>query len=158
MNALALFWVTDSKSERSAGLPPPGANATLDHPVYEMSSEMSSHHKGPPPSLGEMVSTNRRQSLHSWSPLMALDRGFRMLFVREPPPRETSTALDVEVRFSSIDPPIMINVGKYRSRSTPRRTSIYLLFAKVLKILRRRARPKLFSLPRMICVPKRGCR
>ena len=113
MNALALFWVTDSISERSAGPPPPGA--TLDHPVYEMESERSSHHKDPVTSLGGLFSTNpnRRQSRHLWSPLMALDRGFRMVFVREPEPRETGT-VDVEVRFSPIDPPMMINIGKYR--------------------------------------------
>lgn len=99
MNALALFWVTDSQSERSAGGPPPsGANASLDHPVYEMSLGKSSGHKGTDTSIEEMVPVNHRQSRHSWFPLVALDRSFRMLFVREPPPNETGT-VDVEVGF-----------------------------------------------------------
>ena len=46
-----------------------------------------------------MVPVNHRQSRHSsWSPFVALDRGFRMLFVREPTPTETAT-LDLEVSF-----------------------------------------------------------
>ena len=102
MNALALFWVTDSLSERSAGGPPPsGANVTLDHPVYEMSSGSASRHKGTEMSIEEMVPVNHRQSRHpSWSPFVALDRSFRMLFVREPPPNETGT-VDVEVSSQS---------------------------------------------------------
>jgi hypothetical protein len=66
----------------------------MDHPVYEMSSERS--HKDSGTSVHEMVSTGRRKSRQSWSPLVALDRGFRVLFVREPEHRETST-MDVEV-------------------------------------------------------------
>ncbi|KAF9650644.1 hypothetical protein BDM02DRAFT_3111949 [Thelephora ganbajun] len=95
VNALALFWVTDSRSERTAGPTPSGANRTLDH-VYEMSPEVSSHDKDPGTSIDQMISANHRQSHHSWSPLVALDQGFRMLFLREPAPRETST-LDVEI-------------------------------------------------------------
>lgn len=94
VNALALFWVTDSISERSAAGPRSGAGGTMDHPVYEMSSERS--HKDTGTSVHEMVSTNRRQSRQSWSPFVALDRGFRVLFVREPEHRETDT-VDVEV-------------------------------------------------------------
>lgn len=98
MNALALFWVTDSISERSAAAPPSGANAVMDHPVYEMSSDRATRHKDPDASIGEAVSTNHRQSSQSWSPLIAIDRGLRTLFVREPAPRETGT-IDVEVSF-----------------------------------------------------------
>ncbi|KAF9792594.1 hypothetical protein BJ322DRAFT_59391 [Thelephora terrestris] len=93
VNALALFWVTDSISERSAAGPRSGAG-TLDHPVYEMSSERS--HKDTGESTEEMVPTNHRRSRQSWSPLVALDRTFRVLFVREPAPRETDT-VDVEI-------------------------------------------------------------
>jgi hypothetical protein len=93
VNALALFWVTDSISERSAAGPRSGA--TMDHPVYEMSSGGGSH-KDTGTSVHDMVSTTRRQSRQSWSPLVALDRGIRVLFVREPAPRETGT-VDVEV-------------------------------------------------------------
>lgn len=96
MNALALFWVTDSISERSAAGPRSGATATLDHPVYEMSSERSL--KDPGASTEAMVSSSHRQSRQSWAPLAALDRSFRVLFVREPEPRETGT-VDVEVSF-----------------------------------------------------------
>jgi hypothetical protein len=96
VNALALFWVTDSISERSAAGPRSGATATLDHPVYEMSSERS--HKDPGASTEEMVSSSHRRSRQSWYPLAALDRTFRVLFVREPEPRETGT-VDVEVSF-----------------------------------------------------------
>lgn len=95
VNALALFWVTDAASERSAAGPRSGATATLDHPVYEMSSERS-HQKDPGASVEDMSSTGHRQSRQSWSPFGALDRGFRVLFVREPAPRETGT-LDVEI-------------------------------------------------------------
>jgi hypothetical protein len=98
VNALALFWVTDSISERSAAVPRSGA--TLDHPVYEMSSG-GSHHKDSGVSVDHMVSMDRRQSRQprrSWAPLVALDRSFRVLFVREPAPRETGT-VDVEVNF-----------------------------------------------------------
>lgn len=94
MNALALFWVTDSISERSAGARS-GVNATMEHPVYEMSSERASSHKGPAASIEEMVPVTHRQSRQSWLP-MALDRNFRTLFSREPPTRETAT-IDVEV-------------------------------------------------------------
>ena len=94
MNALALFWVTDSISERSAG-----TNAVMDHPVYEMSSERISRHKDPSASAGQVSSTNHRRSRISWSPFVAVDRGFRKLFDREPATRETGT-LDVEVSFS----------------------------------------------------------
>ena len=99
MNALALFWVTDSVSERSAVTPPSGTNAVMDHPVYEMSSERATHHKDPGASIGQAIS-NHRQSRQSWLPLMAVDRGLRMLFVRdrETAPRETGT-IDVEVSF-----------------------------------------------------------
>ena len=54
-----------------------------------------------------MVSTNRQQSRQSWSPLVALDRGFRVLFVREPEHRETST-VDVEVNIQSLIVPCTI--------------------------------------------------
>ena len=67
----------------------------MDHPVYEMSS---SRGKDPGTSIDEMIPASRRQSRQSWLPLVALDRGFRMLFVREPAPRETGT-VDVEVGF-----------------------------------------------------------
>lgn len=95
MNALALFWVTDSISERSAAGPPrSGATGTLDHPVYEMSTERS--HKDPSTSADEVFTTTNRQSRQLWSPFMALDRSFKVLFVREPAPRESGT-VDVEV-------------------------------------------------------------
>ena len=94
MNALALFWVTDSASERSAGAPPSGPNMTLDR-IEEM-SERSSHHKGPRTSTDGMIPANHRNSHHSSSLLVALDRGFRMLFVRESAPRESGT-VDFEV-------------------------------------------------------------
>ena len=94
MNALALFWVTDSLSERSAGGPNmTGASVTLAHPVYEMSSRIS---KDPGSSFMEVVPPNHRQSRSSWFPMAALDRSFRTMFVREPPPKETGT-VDVEV-------------------------------------------------------------
>jgi len=70
----------------------------MDHSVYEMSSERAIRYKDPGASIGEVVSTNHRQSRQSWLPLMAIDRGLRMLFVREPTPRETGT-IDVEVSF-----------------------------------------------------------
>ena len=92
MNALALFWVTDSQSERSAGAPS-GPSVTLD--IDEM-SERSSRPKGPRTSADGMIPANRRHSHHSSSVLVALDRGFRMLFVREPVPPETGT-VDLEV-------------------------------------------------------------
>lgn len=95
VNALALFWVTDSASERSAAGPRSGPTGTMDHPVYEMSSSQRSQ-KDTRTSVHQMVSTSRRQSRRSWSPLVALDRSFRGLFVREPEPRETGT-VDVEV-------------------------------------------------------------
>jgi hypothetical protein len=97
VNALALFWVTDSISERSAGAPPTGASATLNHPVYEMTSESSSRQKDRRMSV-EMVRSNHRQSRYSWYPLVTLDRGFRALFVREQTPDPTGT-VDVEVSF-----------------------------------------------------------
>jgi len=94
VNALALFWVTDSISERSAAGPRSGTG-TMDHPVYEMSSGGS--HKAIGTSVHDMVSTTHRQSRRSsWSPFMALDRSFRVLFVREPEHRETGT-VDVEI-------------------------------------------------------------
>ena len=97
MNALALFWVTDSVSERSEGPAHPSVtNATLDHPVYEMSLAMSSRNKDTGTFMDEMVPVNHRHSRLSWSPFVALDRGFRAMFVREPPPHETGT-IDVEV-------------------------------------------------------------
>jgi len=94
VNALALFWVTDSVSERSAAGNRSGATGTMDHPVYEMSLERS--HKDSGTSVHEMVPTGRRQSRQSWSPLVALDRGFRVLFVREPERRGTGT-VDLEI-------------------------------------------------------------
>lgn len=66
----------------------------MDHPVYELSSQRSQKDTGT--TVHEMVSTGPRQSRQSWSPFVALDRGFRVLFVREPEPRETGT-VDVEV-------------------------------------------------------------
>jgi len=97
VNALALFWVTDPISERSAGPPQPSTtNATLDYPVYEMSLAMSSRNKDTGTSTGEIVSVNRRHSRQSWSPFVVLDRSFRTLFVRELP-RHESGAIDVEV-------------------------------------------------------------
>ena len=103
VNALALFWVTDSISERSAAGPRSGATGTMDHPVYEMSSGGS--HKDPGASVHDMVSTPRRHSRNSWSPFNALDRGIRVLFVREPERREAD-AVDVEVSVHSlINPP-----------------------------------------------------
>jgi len=87
VNALALFWVTDSISERTAGAPPSGPNVTLDHAIDEM-SERSSRPKGSRTSTDGMIPTDHR---HSSSLLVALDRGFRMLFVREPVPPETGT-------------------------------------------------------------------
>ena len=98
MNALALFWVTDSISERSAG--PAHAsvtNATLDYPVYEMSLAMSSRNKDPGASIDERISVNRRHSRQSWSPFVALDRSFRALFVREPTPTHETGTMDLEV-------------------------------------------------------------
>lgn len=92
MNAVALFWVTDSQSERSAGAPS-GPSVTLD--VDEM-SDRSSRRKGPRTSEDGMIPANHRHSHHSSSLLVAFDRGFRMLFVREPVPRETGT-VDLEV-------------------------------------------------------------
>jgi len=94
VNALALFWVTDPKSERSAGAPS-GPNVTLDDAIDEM-SERSSRPKGPRTSADGIIPTNQRHSHHSPSLLVALDRSFRMLFVREPVPRETGT-VDLEV-------------------------------------------------------------
>jgi hypothetical protein len=95
VNALALFWVTDSISERSAEGPPrSGATGTLDHPVYEMSTGRS--HKDPSTSTDEMFTTTNRQSRKSWSPFIALDRSLRVLFAREPAPRETGT-VDLEI-------------------------------------------------------------
>ena len=96
MNALTLFWVTDSISERSTGAPPSGPNAVIEPPIYEMSSERFCHHKDTGTAIDEVVFTNHRQSRNSWSPFMALDRSFRTLFVREPAPPEAST-VDVEV-------------------------------------------------------------
>ena len=112
MNALALFWVTDSISERSAGPAHPSATgATMDYPVYEMSLAMSSRNKDPGASVDDRVSVNPRHSRQSWSPFVALDRSFRTLFVREPPPHESGT-IDVEVSFlSSIDPCTVTEVG-----------------------------------------------
>ena len=101
MNALALFWVTDSVSERSTAPPPLETNAVMDHPAQEMPSEGVSRRKsqGPGAESIEVVSTtNHRQWRQSWSPLMAVDRGLRILFFREPAPRETGT-VDVEVGF-----------------------------------------------------------
>ena len=94
MNALALFWVTDSVSERCAAGPRSGATGTTEHPVYEMSSERS-HHKD---TVDETDSRGHQRARPSWSPLMALDWGFRVLFVRESAPRESGT-MDVEVSF-----------------------------------------------------------
>ena len=102
MNALALFWVTDSISERSAGGPPSGPNVTLDYAIDEM-SERSSRPKGPRMSADGMIPADHRHSHHSSSLLVALDRGFRMLFVREQVPRDTAT-VDLEVSPYSIGP------------------------------------------------------
>ena len=98
MNALALFWVTDSLSERSVGAPT-GTNVTQGPPIYEI-SQGSSRHKDPGLSIDEMVLVNHRQSRYSWSPFMALDRGFKTMFSREPAPRETGTVdFEVSSRF-----------------------------------------------------------
>ena len=90
MNALALFWVTDSVSERSAGAPS-AVNATTDQPVYEMSSERISS-KGPGTSIEDMTPVTHRQSRQSW-----FDRGVRMLFSREPELHHETGTIDVEV-------------------------------------------------------------
>ena len=154
INALALFWVTDSRSERSTGVPLT-ATAVLDHPVYEMSSRMSSRHKDPGASVGELVPTNPRLSRRSWSPLMALDRSFRTMFVREPAPRETGT-IDVEVSLRFDWVPCSTEVKNVRSRSTPRRTSMFtLLMMHLEKQSKTRLRP--FPGPRIACVSS-GCR
>ena len=92
MNALALFWVTDSVSERSAGAPSPSAaNGTMDQPVYEMSSERMSS-KGPGTSIEDMVPVSHRRSRQSW-----FDRGVRTLFSRDPEPHHETGTVDVEV-------------------------------------------------------------
>lgn len=98
MNAVALFWVTDSLSERSAGAPS-GVNGTLDRPVYEMSSGGSARHKDPGTSINDMVSVNNRHSRHSRSPFSALDRSFRTLFVRESAPHEATVDVEVSSQF-----------------------------------------------------------
>lgn len=92
MNALALFWVTDSVSERSAGAQSPSAaGATMDQPVYDMSSERMSS-KGPGTSIEDMVPVSNRRSRQSW-----FDRGVRTLFSREPEPHHETGTLDLEV-------------------------------------------------------------
>lgn len=157
VNALALFWVTDSISERSAAGPRSGATGTMDHPVYEMSSERS--HKDTNTSVRDMVSTSRprQQSRQSWSPFAALDRSFRVLFVREPECRETGT-VDVEVSVHSLIKFLHDHQGgKFRSLSTLRRTSTFLLFTKLPKSTRRKERPKQSSLPSTIHASS-GCR
>jgi len=129
-----------------------GVSAALDHPAYEMSSRMSSRHKDPGASIGEVVSTHHRLSRHSWSLLTALDRSFRTLFVRESTPRETGT-IDVEVSFSSAGPPAVTEVENVRLRFTPRRTLMLLLFMRVLELKRSWERPRSFPGPRITCVP-----
>ena len=102
MNALALFWVTDSVSERSAGAPSTTANATMDHPGYEMSSGRISS-KGPGTSVEDMVPVSNRHSRQSW-----FDRSVRVLFSRGSEPQEAET-IDLEVSsrsdLSPVQPP-----------------------------------------------------
>lgn len=147
VNALALFWVTDSISERSAGGPATGTGATLDHPVYEMSLGASSRHKDPGASIDEMASVNHRHSRQSWSALVALDRGFRMLFVREPTPHDTGTIdLEVSSRVRLI-PRVITKLEIFRLQSIPRQTSMFLLFMRTLGLTRRKAKLGRSNLP-----------
>lgn len=155
MNALALFWVTDSVSERSAAGPRSGATGTMDHPVYELSSRGS--HKDTGTSVHEMVTTTRRQSRRSWSPFVAIDRGLKGLFVREPERRETGT-VDVEVSVHGLTSPLNnLSSGKLRLPFTLRPMSLFLLFTKILEQIRRKERQNLFSLHRTMRAPS-GCR